>query len=130
MRSVATRTFRRQLGGAKWSCLLCTKTCEVENRAQVIALNGIGIKGMAEIILSRQPIPFLDEMCTQNGIVGEPVIFQTADDKKAKKSSIVGAGATPGEQGLRWIIVLDIYFKDLFVLLTCCACFSAENLSY
>ena len=85
--------------------LLCTKTCEVENRAQVVALNGIGIKGMADIILSRQPIPFLDEMCTQNGIVGEPVIFQTADDKKAKKSSIFGAGATPGEQGLRWIIV-------------------------
>ena len=76
--------------------LLCTKTCEVKNRAQVVALNGIGIKGMADIILSRQPIPFLDEMCTQNGIVGEPVIFQTADDKKAKKSSIVGAGATPG----------------------------------
>ena len=93
-------------------------------------MNGIGIKGMAGIILSRQSIPFLDELCTQKGVVGEPVIFQTADDKKAKKSSIVGAGATPGEQGLRWIIVLDIYFKDLFVLLTCCACFSAENLSY
>ena len=49
--------------------LLCTKTCKVKNRAQVVALNGISIKGMAEIILSRELIPFLDEMCTKNGIV-------------------------------------------------------------
>ena len=74
--------------------LLCTKTREVKNRAQIVALNGIGIKDMSEIMLSRQSIPFLDEMCTQKGIVGEPVIFQTADDKKAKKSSIVGARCT------------------------------------
>ena len=77
-------------------------------------------------MLSRKSIPFLDELCTQKGTVGEPVIFQTAEDKKAKKSSIVGAGALPGEQHLRWLIgvlLLNICFKDLFVLLTSCVCF-------
>jgi hypothetical protein len=68
--------------------MLCTKTCEVENRAQIVELSGIGIKDLSEIMLSRAAIPFLDNMCTGKGIVGEPVIFQTAEDKKAKKTSI------------------------------------------
>jgi hypothetical protein len=84
--------------------LLCTQTREVENRAQIVALRGVGIKTLDAIMLSRQSIPFLDELCIEKGIVGEPVIFQTDVDKKAKKTSIVGAGATPGEQHLRWII--------------------------
>ena len=84
--------------------LLCTQTREVENRGQIVALRGVGIKTLDTIMLSRQSIPFLDELCIEKGIVGEPVIFQTEVDKKAKKTSIVGAGATPGEQHLRWII--------------------------
>ena len=83
---------------------LCTESREVENRAQIVALRGLGIKTMDTIMLSRKSIPFLDELCTQKGSVGEPVIFQTAEDKKAKKSSIVGAGALPAEQHLRWLI--------------------------
>ncbi len=83
---------------------LCTKPREIENRVQIVALSGIGIKDLAEVMLSRAAIPFLDDMCTEKGIFGEPVIFQTAEDKKSKKTSIVGTGATPGEQGLRWII--------------------------
>jgi hypothetical protein len=77
---------------------------KVKNRAQIVALSGIGIKDLAEVMLSRATIPFLYDMCTEKGIVGEPVFFQTAEDKKAKKTSIVGTGATPGEQGLCWII--------------------------
>ena len=73
--------------------LLCTENREIKNRAQIVALRGIGIKTMDTIMLCRKSIPFLDELCTQKGIVGEPVIFQTQEDKKAKKSSIVGAGA-------------------------------------
>ena len=84
--------------------LLCTQTREVENRAQIVALRGVGIKTLDTIMLSRQSIPFLDELCIEKGIVGEPVIFQTDVDKKAKKTSIVGADATPGKQHLRWII--------------------------
>jgi hypothetical protein len=84
--------------------LLCTQTREVENRAQIVALRGVGIKTLDTIMLSRQSIPFLDELCIEKGIVGEPVIFQSDVDKKAKKTSIVGTGATPGEQELRWII--------------------------
>ena len=84
--------------------MLCTKPREIENRAQINALSCIGIKDLAEVMLSRATIPFLDDMCTEKGIVGEPVIFQTAEDKKSKKNSILGTGATPGEQGLRWII--------------------------
>jgi hypothetical protein len=83
---------------------LCTEPREVEHKAQIVALRGVGIKTMDTIFLSRASLPFLDELCTQKGIVGEPVIFQTQEDKKAKKSSIVGAGALPGERHLRWII--------------------------
>jgi hypothetical protein len=83
---------------------LCTKPREIENRVQIVALSDIGIKDLAEVMLSRATIPFLDDMCDEKGIVGEPVIFQTAVDKKSKKTSIVGTGATPGEQGLRWMI--------------------------
>ena len=83
---------------------LCTKRREIENRAQIVVLSGIGIKDLSEVMLSSATIPCLDDMCTEKGIVGEPVFFQTAEDKKSKKTSIVGTGATPGEQGLRWII--------------------------
>jgi len=83
---------------------VCKEPREVEHKAQIVALRGVGIKTMDTIFLSRASLPFLDELCTQKGIVGEPVIFQTQEDKKAKKSSIVGAGALPGERHLRWII--------------------------
>ena len=105
--------------------LLCTETREVEKKLQIVALRGVGIKTMDTIMISRQSIPFLDELCTQKGIVGKPVIFQTAEEKKAKKSSIVGTGAIQGEKTFAGSLVrvLDICFKDLFVLLTCCVCF-------
>ena len=71
---------------------------------QLVAATGQGISKMTDIILSHKRLPYLNELCEAKGVVGEPVIFQTHEDVKARKISIVGAGATVHEKALRWIL--------------------------
>ncbi len=73
-------------------------------RAQMVALLSFGVENLAHVLLSRDTVPFIDAMCVEKGIVGEPVIFQTQGEQKARKTSIVGTGAIEHEKALRWII--------------------------
>ncbi len=59
---------------------------------------------MSDIILSRTRLPFLDALCVEKGIISEPVIFQSKDDKETKKISIVGEGASDEERAMYWIL--------------------------
>jgi hypothetical protein len=70
----------------------------------MVALRSFGVEDLARLLLSRDTVPFIDAMCVEKGIVVEPVIFQTQGEQKAKKTSIVGTGATEHEKALRWII--------------------------
>ena len=47
---------------------------------------------------------YLDELCDAKGIVGEPVIFQTKDDRDKKKASILGDGSHEIEKAFYWIL--------------------------
>jgi hypothetical protein len=52
-------------------------------------------------------IPYLNSLVVYLESAPTQFIYplqKTAEDKKAKKSSIVGAGALPAEQHLRWLI--------------------------
>ena len=94
---------------------LCCKPQEIEMRPQTVAMVGLGIREFVHVFLSRASIGFIDEMCIQKGIVGPAVIFQTRDDVKARKTSIVGTGATVHEKALRWIIgefALELHSKN------------------
>ena len=42
--------------------------------------------------------------CKREGIVDEPVIFQTSDDLKARRQSVVGKGVQHEEVALWWIL--------------------------
>ena len=66
--------------------------------------NNIGIAKMSDIILSRHRLPFLNQLCEAKGIIGEPVIFQTRENKEKKLSSIVGEGVSDEERTLYWIL--------------------------
>ena len=59
---------------------------------------------MTHVILGRIRNPFIDEMCLNKGLIGEPVIFQDKMYKEAKRASIVGEGATHQERTLYWIL--------------------------
>ena len=83
---------------------LLTGVREVENRKQIVAAADLGYTDMTRKIISRASLTFLDEMCEEKGIVGDPVIFQTHEDKKSKKISVVGTCATAHEKALLWII--------------------------
>jgi hypothetical protein len=45
-------------------------------------------------------VTFIDEMCLDKGLKGEPVIFQDKMEKEAKRTSLVGEGATQWERTL------------------------------
>ena len=83
---------------------LLTGVREVENRKQIVAASDLGFTDLTRKIISRETLTWLDAMCVEKGIVGDPVIFQTHEDKKAKKISMVGTGATAPEKALLWII--------------------------
>ena len=59
---------------------------------------------LTDIILSRKRLPYLDRLCDAKGIVGEPVIFQTKEDRDKKKASVLGDGANDTEKALCWIL--------------------------
>ena len=64
----------------------------------------LDIPDLSDVILSRKRLPYLDELCETKGVVGEPVIFQTAEDKDKKKASILGDGSGDIEKALYWIL--------------------------
>jgi hypothetical protein len=49
-------------------------------------------------------LPFLDAFCKREGIVDEPVIFQTLEDSRARRQSVVGKGVQHEEIALWWIL--------------------------
>ncbi len=59
---------------------------------------------LTDIILSRKRLSYLDRLCDAKGIVGEPVIFQTKEDRDKKKASVLGDGAHDTEKALYWIL--------------------------
>jgi hypothetical protein len=83
--------------------LFCT-TREVHDREQIVAANALGVSKMTDIILSRHRLPFLDQLCEDKGIIGEPVIFQTKDNKEKKVTSILGGGVNEKERAMYWIL--------------------------
>ena len=83
--------------------LLCTPR-EAGDRKELVAAIDLGITKMSDIILSRTRLPYLDALCVEKGIISEPVIFQNKDDKDAKKTSIVGEGASDEERAMYWVL--------------------------
>ena len=76
----------------------------MDDRREIVAALDIGADSMTHVILGRIRNPFIDEMCLNKGLIGEPVIFQDKFDKEAKRASIVGEGATHHERTLYWIL--------------------------
>jgi hypothetical protein len=79
----------------------------VEDRRDIVAALDIGADSMTHVILGRIRNPFIDEMCLNKGLIGEPVIFQDNMEKEAnlaKRASIVGKGATHQERTLYWML--------------------------
>ena len=95
--------------------LLCMPSA-AEDRPEIFAAASLGISNLTDIILSRQRLPYLDELCLAKGVGGEPVIFQTKDDKDKKRASIVGEGTNDKERALYWILS-----EISSLLLPCCS---------
>ena len=83
--------------------LLCKKR-EVQSRRQIVALTALGTRSLGDIVISRSALPFLDAFCKREGIVDEPVIFQTSEDFRARKQSVLGKGMQHEEIALWWIL--------------------------
>ena len=60
---------------------------------------------MTDIILSRHRLPFLDQLCENKGIIGEPDIFQTKDNKEKKVTSILGESVNENERAMYWTLM-------------------------
>ncbi len=102
MAGKATVVHRRDMQKAMID--LCCRPLDIEMRAQMVALRSFGVEGLDHVLLSRNTVPFINAMCVEKGIVGDPAIFQTQGEQKARKPSIVGTGATENEKAFRWII--------------------------
>ena len=77
---------------------------EATDHPEILVAESFGIMQKSDIILSRKRLSYLDELCDAKGIVGEPVIFQTKDDRDKKKASILGDGSHEIEKALYWIL--------------------------
>jgi hypothetical protein len=80
------------------------KPSEVEDRKELVAASGLGDSTMTHVILARRRVTFIDDMGLNKGLIGEPLIFQDKVDEEAKRTSIVGEGATHRERKLYWIL--------------------------
>jgi hypothetical protein len=83
--------------------LLCKKR-EVSSTRQIVALSCLRERSLSDVVISRSALPFLNEYCSHLGIVDEPTIFQTAEDFKARRTSILGKGVEHEEIAL-WSII-------------------------
>lgn len=83
--------------------LLCN-TREPTDRPEIVVAESLGIDKLSDVILSRKRLPYLDKLCEANGVVGEPVIFQTKDDRDNKKASILGDGSHNTQRAMYWML--------------------------
>jgi hypothetical protein len=98
MAGKATVVHRRDMQKAMIN--LCCRPQDIEMRAQIVALSSFGVEGLDHVLLFGGTVPFINAMCVEKGIVGDPVIFQTQGEQKARKPSIVGTCATEHEKAL------------------------------
>ncbi len=82
--------------------LLCKKR-EVSSIRHIVALSCLAERSLSDIVISLSALPFLDQFCMRLGIVDEPISFQTAEDLKNCKTSILGKGVEHKEIALWWI---------------------------
>ena len=59
---------------------------------------------MTDVILSRKRLPFLNQICEDKGVIGEPILFQTRDNKEHTMTSILGEGKNERERAMYWIL--------------------------
>ena len=116
MAGKATRIHRTDMRNALIN--LCTSSRQPQMRQQIVALHDLGIRDLRQVLISRESIGFIDEMCIEKGIVGPPVIFQTKQDKQADRTSVVGAGETLHEKVLHWIVG-EFHFGVLCMIHIC-----------
>ena len=88
----------------KWLIKLLCNPRQQEDRAEIVVAESLDIQDLSDVILSRKRLPYLDELCETKGVVGEPVIFQTKEDRDKKKASILGDGSGDIEKALYWIL--------------------------
>jgi hypothetical protein len=108
----AAATHRKDMREAMIT-LLC-RPREIDSRRELVAMQALAghVTSVTDVVLSRSTLTFLDKFCKDLGVVNEPVIFQTEEDFKAKRSSILGKGVHPAETAMWWIVG-----EMLFVLL-------------
>ena len=88
----------------KWLIKLLCNPRQQEDRAEIVVAESLDIQDLSDVILSRKRLPYLDKLCEAKGVVGEPVIFQTKEDRDKKKASILGDGSGDIEKALYWIL--------------------------
>lgn len=90
----------------KFQFFVCTviSSRESTDRPEILVAESLGIMQLSDVILSRKRLPYLHELCQAKGIVGEPVIFQTKEDRDKKKASVLGDGSNENEKILYWIL--------------------------
>ena len=88
----------------KWLLKLLCSPRQPEDRAEIAVAESLEITDLSDVILSRKRLSYLDELCEAKGVVGEPVIFQTKEDRDKKKASILGDGSADIEKALYWIL--------------------------
>ena len=88
----------------KWLIKLLCNPRQQEDRAEIVVAESLDIPDLSDVILSRKRLPYLDELCETKGVVGEPVVFQTKEDRDKKKASILGDGSGDIEKALYWIL--------------------------
>ena len=59
-------------------------------RAQMVALRSFGVEGLDHVLLSRDTVPFINAMCVEKGIVGDPVIFRHKQSRKQGSPALWG----------------------------------------
>jgi hypothetical protein len=98
----ANITHRKDIRRSLTKLLCCSR--EQTDRPEILVAESLGVMNLTDIILSRKRLSYLDRLCDAKGIVGEPVIFQTKEDRDKKKASVLGDGAHDTEKALYWIL--------------------------
>jgi hypothetical protein len=86
MAGKATVVHRRDMQKAIIN--LCCKPQGIEMRDQMFALRSFGVEDLAHVLLSRDIVPFIDAMCVDMGIVGEPVFFRHNESRKQGRPAL------------------------------------------
>ena len=91
--------------------LLC-KPHEHDSCQQIVALKALGttVETMTNVVLSRACLLFLEKWCSELGLSNEPVIFQTKENDKARKTSILDKGHHAADDALWWILGKMLFY--------------------